>query len=228
VTRYRFLGFALTAALALNAALAGSALALPESLPFSSGTKAFTGQLDSGQAVLENSDGFQFKCERMEGSGGLETDELGTFKFNFEKCGRPIFGGTEPCTGAGDNEGTILSEGSFHYVFDTLGTGEALGVAILLLVKETSFECAEIVQNDIKGDLLCLVLSPLTSLVTHLFHCVKGEGSGEQAQARYWNDEGTAVATRLLFRLNGGEFEETNLQLLATITTKEASAIMGE
>jgi hypothetical protein len=228
MTRFRLLGLTLVAVCALSAVLSATALALPEALPFSSGTKAFTGKLDSGEAIFENSGGNQFKCKKAESSGELGTDTLGTYKLNFEECSLQILGTTETCAGSGDRSAVILSEGSFHYVFDTLGTGETLGVAVLFLPHETSFECGTFVKNNFKGTLLCLLLTPLTGSLTHLFHCTKGSGAGTSAIKTYYNDSGTAATAQLLLELDGGGFKEANLQLLATLTTKEASAIMNE
>jgi hypothetical protein len=226
--RFRLIGLALVAVFAFGAVLSASAFALPEALPFTSGTKAFTGKLDSGEAVLESAGANQVKCKAANGAGGLETDTLGTFKITFETCALTILGKTETCTGSGDATGAILSEGSFHYVFDALGTGEALGVAVLYLPKETSFECGAFVKNKVKGDVLCLLLTPLTSSLTHLFHCTKGATAGTQATTTFWNDNGTEVKAKLESSLDGGSFEASNEQALATVTTKEASAIMSE
>jgi hypothetical protein len=231
--RFRLIGLALVAVFALGAVLSASAFALPEVLPFGTGTKAFTGKLDSGEAVLESKSGNQVKCKKAEGSGGLETETLGTFKINFEECSLTVLGVNHTCTGTNtstaDNTGVILSEGSFHYVFDTLGTGETLGVAVLFLPKETTFECGAFVKNVVKGDVACLVLTPLTSSVTHLFHCTKGANAGSTGDPQFYNDGGTVVKAQLLSELDsGGTFEESNEQALATVTTREASALMNE
>jgi hypothetical protein len=228
MTRSRVRSLVLIIAFTLSATLAAQAQALPEVLPFNAGTKAFTGKLDSGQAIAETSVGNRIECTATQSSGGLETDTLGTYKLTLEGCVGSIFGKDEACAGPGDSKGIMLSEGSFHYVFDVLGKAETLGVAILLLPHETAFECGVFVKNIIKGDVLCLLLTPLTSSLTHLFHCNKGTNDGEQAQKTYWNDDGTAVTAQLLVEFDGGALNESNLQLLATITTKEASAIMSE
>jgi hypothetical protein len=224
--RFRLIGLALVAVFALGAMLAASAFALPEFLPSTRANLAFNGNLDSGKAILENSMGTQVECTSAPGSGGLETDTLGTFKIAFEGCESTGF----KCkTTGGSVNGQILSEGSFHYVYDTLGTGETLGIAILFLAKLTEFECAGgLVKNIVRGLVLCLILAPLTSSITHLFHCLKGASAGVAGEKKFYNDNGTIVEATLEANQNNAGFKETNEQALATVTTAEASAWMNE
>jgi hypothetical protein len=223
--RFRLIGLAFVAMLTLGAALSASAFALPEFLPFSAGTKTFTSALDSGEAILENSASTKIKCTALKGEGTLETDTLGTFKISFENC---TLSGT-PCTGTGDLSRTILLEGSFHYVDTTLGTGETLGMGMLFLPKLAEFDCVGgLVNNLLKGTLICLILTPLTSSVTHLFHCLPGATPGSSLYKQYWNDAGTHVEVQLLASLNEGGFKEANVQALATLTTTADGSWMNE
>jgi hypothetical protein len=221
----RRLAVALTAAIALTALLAATAQALPEFLLSAKPNNVFTGTA-TGTSTLENTAGTKVECTKANSSGGLETDTLGTLHITFESCSSS---GVK-CTTEGDLTGLILAEGSFHFVYDALGTGETLGVAALFLLKETEFTCLGGLINDkVKGTVLCLILTPLTSTVTHQFHCLKGTKAGEAGEKSYWNDEGGKVEAQLLSKLNEEPFfKETNLQMLSTFTTPEAGLWMNE
>jgi hypothetical protein len=221
----RLLVIVLTTMPVLAAALATSAYALPQFLPIAGSNKTFTTKT-TGTSILENSAGTKVECTAGKGSGGFETDTLGTFQITFENCSSS---GVK-CTTEGDSTGLILSEGSLHFVYSALGTGESLGVAILFLPKETDFTClGGLLNNKVKGTVLCLISSPLSSNVTHRYNCAAGEKkAGEAACNSYFNDNGTAVNAQLLSNLNEGGFKESNEQLSATITTAEAGAWMNE
>jgi hypothetical protein len=224
MNRLRLIGLAFVVMGALGAALSTTAQALPEFLPFT-GNRALLGVLNSTEAIFENNGAVKVKCLDAVNEGGLETDTLGTFHIDFEHCSSGGF----TCMTEGDVAGLVLAEGSFHYVYDALGTGETLGTAILLLFKEAGFNCAGgILNNKVKGKALCLILAPLTSSTSHRYHCVKGTNAGEAAEKTYWLDDGTAAAVQLLSSLNAGEFKETNLQELASIETLNAGSWMNE
>jgi hypothetical protein len=204
--------------------LSAAAFALPEFLP-SEGNTSFTGNLDSGNAILENSAGSRIECTSAPSKDGGETDTAGTFKTEFKGCETAGF----ECKTTGSVKGQIDSEGSFSFVYDTLGTGETLGVAIVFLGKLTEFECAgALIKNVIRGSVLCLVLTPLTSSITHLLHCLKGTNKGEAAEKKFWNDNGTIVEAQLLANQNSAGFKEASLQALAASTTLHAGAWMNE
>jgi hypothetical protein len=229
----RLLAISITAAIALTALLAAAAYALPEFLPFTN-NNTFTSKNDATPIILENSAGTKIECTSENDSGGLETDTLGTFHITYEKCTSVGF----TCTTEGDTSGLILSEGSFHYVYDTLGpkpTGavgeepETLGIAILSLSKELSFSCAGgLVTNKIRGTYLCLILTPLVSSLTHLVHCLPGTAKGEARERAFWNDNGTMVAVELESDQNEGGFKESNVQMLYEITTPLDGSWMNE
>jgi hypothetical protein len=221
--RFRLIGLALVAVFALGAMLSASAFALPQFLPIVEPNNTFNGTA-VGSAILENSAGTDVTCTAGKGNGGFETDTLGTFHIIFENCSSS---GVK-CTTEGDTTGLILSEGSFHFVYDTLGTGETLGVAILFLPKETDFTClGGLLNNKVKGTVLCLIHTPLTSSKTHTFKC-EGEPKGKAKEKKYWNDNGTIVEAQLLSNLNEGGFKESNEQAESTISTVEAGAWMNE
>lgn len=221
--RFRLIGVALVAVFALGAVLSASAFALPEFLIGGEGKPgSYTGK-NVGNAILENSAGTQVTCTAAKGAGGFVSDNAGTFKISFEKCKS----GSIACKGAGDGTEIILSEGSFNEVFDTLGTGVTLGVATLFLPHETSFECTGFAVSKVKGDVLCLVTTPLTSSTSHTFAC-KGVAKGKAAEKSYFNDSGTAVTVQLLSSLNGAAFSESNEQAEGTVETSSAGAYMNE
>jgi hypothetical protein len=223
MTHWKLLATVFTAAVALMALLAGTAYALPQFLPIESPNNTFSGTATSAW-IFENSAGTQLTCTSDKDRGGFETDTLGTFHLTLENCNSS---GVK-CTTEGDVSGLILSEGSFHFVYDTLGTGETLGVAILFLPKETDFSClGGLLNNKIKGTLLCLIHTPLTSSKTHTFKC-EGEAKGKAREKKYWNDSGTTVEVQLLSNLNEGGFKESNEQLESTLATTEAGAWMNE
>jgi hypothetical protein len=221
---YRLLVVIVVAVMVLAAAAA--AFALPEFLPIEKPNNGFTGNLDSGVVVLEINSGTEVECTSAPSAGGGETDTLGTFKTEFKGCTAEGF---ECKTSGGPSRGQINTEGSFSFVYDTLGTGETLGVAIVFLGRLTEFECSGgLVKNVVRGLLLCLVLAPLNSSTTHLFHCLKGTDKGEAGEKRFYNDSGTIVEATLEANLNSGGFKEANLQVLAALTTAEAGAWMNE
>jgi hypothetical protein len=198
--RLNLLGVALVAMLALSAFVTTAAFAiLPEHLP--KGT--WTGNNDGkGVPTLEASSGTKVECEKAKGSGADVTDTLGTFTIDFEGCKTPNFFNAK-CNTTGDGAGIILSTGEYHFVYDTLSP---LGIAVLFLANETTFECSSFLKTKVKGHLVCLILEPLVSMVTHLFHCEQEKG--KQKETKYWNDEGKEVnKAELLCSLNGGAFE---------------------
>jgi hypothetical protein len=219
----KLLAASLGAAVMLTLVLATTAVALPQFLPIASPNNTFS--LSTGLSARENTAGTIIECLTGTGTGGFETDTLGTFHIKFEKCKANGF----QCESEGDTNEIILSEGSFHFVYDTLGTGETLGVAILLLTKEASIACAAVIVTDkITGSVMCLIVVPLTSTVTHEFDCFAGKRKGEQLTKEYWNDGGTQVFALLLSNVNKAGPTETNLQLTSKMTTTELGAWMNE
>jgi hypothetical protein len=226
--RFRTLGslFVVVFALAV-AVVAPAAFALPELLPVKAGGTPFTALNDGTEEVkLETVGGNSFSCKSVISLGGQETDTLGTFTIDFKECKNPTIGVS--CTTSGDASGVILTKGSFHYVIDTLGaTLGANGVAILFLPETTTFECSSLAKLVITGKLVCLLLEPLVSRSTHLFHCI--QKAGVQNETSYYNATGTLITGVFVsVSLNGGAAEQTGLLSLAQINFPEAVAIMNE
>jgi len=225
------IGMALAAMLALSALVFApvSSAGLPELLP----TGRWTGESDNRNEgpTFETLAGTKLKCEKAKAEGADETDTLGQFHIDFEGCEQTAL--RTRCKSTGDIEGIVLSLGTYHHVYDVLGTGEALGVATLLLPAEISVECGALARIRIKvqganGGLICLSLEPLVSRKTHLFHCEQERG--DQKESRYWNDNGTLLTRiELLCEINNsGRFESCAALALGKIEYSVAAAFMNE
>jgi hypothetical protein len=220
--------FALAAAVIAPAASAANPL--PQLLPIKSGGSHFGGEKDNSEnAILEIKAGETVECKNATGEGGQNTDTLGTFRISFKECKETVLG--TKCHSAGDSEseGIILTNGTFHFVVDTLGaTLGANGVAILFLPEITKFECdGGLTKFEVKGRVLCLLLEPLVAMVTHLFHCIQKEG--KQNETSYWSDETLVSGVILETSKNGGAFVASGELALSSIGyLGEAVAIMNE
>lgn len=214
--RFRMLGLALMAVFALGAVLSASAFALPELLPQKAGT-AFTGASVAGSEP-ELVGPATVECKAATATGVQTNDTSGTFHISFTGCKALGFA----CKGseASDGSGVILTLGSFDYVYDTLTP--TLGVAVLFLPTETSFECTALAKIKVKGEVLCLILEPTVSKTEHQFHCL-AEGK-KQLEKTWWNDAGTAQTAELTSSLNGGAFSESSEIALAVVTFPAAVA----
>jgi len=225
---FRLLGVAMLAVFALGATLASSAFALPELLGSKAFPQTFTGKNDAEKPELVTAK-HTVSCKAAAAEGTQETDTLGKFHISFTGC-TSSFGST--CTSSGDKSEEILTLGSFHYVLDEKSAAD--DVAILFLIGQgtepaTTFTCEAFgvkEKAEVKGTLLCLLLVPLESKATHLFHCTGSKGvSGDK---EYLNDENKAVKALLLTKVGSGAFEESNEVALAEVTFKEAVAFMNE
>jgi len=226
------IGAALVAMLALSALVFApvSSAGLPELLP----TGRWTGESDNSTEgpLLETLAGTKVKCVKAKAEGRDETDTLGLFHIDFEGCEQTAL--RAKCNSTGDREGIILSLGTYHHVYDVLGTGEALGVAVLFLPAEVTFECLPLVRSvrvkvqGANGGVVCLWLEPLVSRKTHLFHCEQERG--DQKESRYWDDNGTLLTRiELLCEINSsGRFESCAELALAKVEYTEAVAFMNE
>jgi hypothetical protein len=217
--------FALAAAVVAPAASAANPL--PQVLPIPAGGGHFTGEKDgTEEVILELTAGEKLECKNLTDEGGQNTDTLGTFRASFKECKETVLG--TKCSSAGDASGVILTNGTFHYVVDTLGaTLGANGVAVLFLNEITKFECdGGLTKFEIKGKLLCLGLEPLVARTTHLFHCIQKEG--KQNETTYWSDETLVSGVILETSKNGGAFVASGALALVAISASEAVAIMNE
>jgi hypothetical protein len=220
------IGLALMAVLALGAFASTTAFALPELLP----KGAWTGKDDGGAAkpTLEVLGGAvtPIECTAATGQGADETDTLGLFHITFTGC--HLKATLNKCESAGDVTETILALGTYHYVFDTLGAGEALGVAILFLPEHLHLTCLTAVNTLIlvlgPGP-ICLILKPLESNKIHLFHCE--QQAGTQKERTYWDDAGKEVKAALKCSVNEAPEVECGELALGEVTYEVAQAFMN-
>jgi hypothetical protein len=189
---FRLFGVALVALCALGAVMAVSASALPTLLPET--ITKYTGK-SIGETKLSRQGGLaEVTCKSATGEGTVEANRhLGLFKITFEKC--KAAGG--PCTGLGSAAEDIVSEGSYHVVFDALGaTLGAAGVALLFLPAAVHFICTVPIIGEVLdvvnagGNVLCLVTNPTALTKVFEFQC-KGKGGKPEGSTKYYNEGGT-------------------------------------
>jgi hypothetical protein len=215
----KLLGLTLVALLASAMALSMSAsAALPLILPLSTVERSWTGK-SVGETTLQNlANGNEVKCKGATAEGTEEVEKpLGLFHIHFTGC--TAGGGISTCTGLGEASGVILALGKWHLVFDTLTP--TLGTATLFLIEPlVHFTCS--ITNTlvlVLGAVLCLDLTPLTSSVTHEFHCKNNLTRGDPEETEYWNAAGTEkLKVELLSNENEGA-EVMSAQIgLGTVT----------
>ncbi|THD79805.1 MAG: hypothetical protein E7812_08760 [Phenylobacterium sp.] len=203
------------------AATASAALPLLlgwESKPSWTGSKS-----GSETVVIETLAKAKMACKEASGNGVQTSDTVGSFHLTFKNCESSGF----KCNTEGDASGVILVLGTTNFVDDHLSTNvNELGVAILFALEEVTAKCSAVVTLKLKGTVLCLVLTPLTSSTTHEFHCT--QTAGDPADKEWFNDEGAKQTPALLTSTNGGAFEGAALLMLFTIAFAEPVAFMGE
>jgi hypothetical protein len=223
--RISIIGWALMAVLALCAFAASTAFALPELLPKGSWTGKDDNATDKPTLEILGGSLPAIKCTAATATGADETDTLGSFHITFTGCEA----GGGKCNSTGDTAGTILSLGTYHYVFDVLGTGESLGVAVLFLPEHVHLTCASIIGNQLILVLgpgpVCLILKPLESNKVHLFHCEQEKGT--QKERTYWNDESREVKAALKCAVNEGSEVECGELALGEVKYEVAQAFMN-
>jgi hypothetical protein len=218
MTRFiRLLGLSI-AVLAFSGVAAASAIAeemLPLNLP--QVKKTWTAKKVAGSELkLEAAAGNVLLSTEVKGSGEDTSDTLGNYSLTFEG----VTENGKKCTGAGDAVGNVLSNGTYHFVFDSLAP---LGVAILFLTVETKFKCEGSLETTVKaGTVLCLILEPESSKATHALHCEQEKGKSKEKT--WWNDAGTAQTAALKCSILGIESECSFLALTET-TYLEAKAL---
>jgi hypothetical protein len=225
--KVKLLGLALVALCALSATVVSmTASALPVVLPESSSERAWTGKnVGTEEQVLETTGGSKISCKAAVAEGTEESKKpLGLFHIHFSKC--TTAGGLATCHSLGDESGIILSLGSWHFVFDTLGTtlGQA-GVGILFLVQDVHIECATVLILVFAGGMvLCLVTKPTTSATSHEFFCKSNGSPGLPLERSYYNETGTNVQIATLLSSESGK---TALQAveIASGTVSESTAL---
>jgi hypothetical protein len=228
--RFKFLGLALVAMFVVAGAVSAMAFALPTLLNASgelAGVVKYTAHSTGTIARLTKLNGKEVQCKTATSEGEFTKNSvLGPFHITFSTC--KGLSGLVTCTGTGDASGVILSLGTAHLVYDSLTT---LGVAALLLVGLTTFECAGIAKVETKGELLCL-LKPINTLaLSGELNCTeKVAGDGDPGEVTYWNASGAPVnvAEGLLAKEGSGEFEMSGETAEASINyAKEDYEVMG-
>jgi hypothetical protein len=211
--KVKLLGVAVVAMCALSATVMSlTASALPVVLPESASERSWTGK-NIGPATLETTAGETIPCTTASAEGTEESKKpLGAFHIHFSSCSTA--GGLASCHSLGDETGIILSLGSWHFVFDTLGAtlGQA-GVGILFLLADVHIECAGVLILVFAGGMvLCLITKPTTSATTHEFSC-KSRAAGVPLELTYYNETGTNVriATLLSSRAGGTDLESVEI-----------------
>jgi hypothetical protein len=211
--RLNLIGLALLAVFAFGAFAASSAFALPELLPLQA---TWTGKNDAANPTLETLAKEKIVCTAATAEGTQTSDTLGLFHISFTGCKAA---GVFNCNSLGDASGTILTLGQWHSVYDTLSP---LGVALLFLPEHLHFECSGFALVLVLGSLLCLVLEPTSSKLTHLFHCE--QTSGDQSERTWWNDAGVAQTAELKCAKNEGAEESCGELALGEVTFKLVSS----
>jgi hypothetical protein len=172
----------------------------------------------SGEATLENEKETKVGCTAGKEKGAAETTTEGTVELVFTGCKLK----EAKCKTAGAAEGEIKIAGSTTLVFDSL---EPLGVAALLKLTETTFECTALVKITVKGTLL-LLITPINSETTKFEFIVK-QSKGKPTDNKYW-EEGVEKTPSLLTSINGGAFVGAGVESAANkVTTSGMTKIEG-
>jgi hypothetical protein len=219
---------ALVAVGALGALMAVTAFALPTILPET--IKTFTGK-NIGNTALKVVGAPAIETVVCTEATGLEgtieqPKPLGLYHIHFKKC--TAGSGFLTCTGLGEESGVILSLGSWHLVYDTLGASlSAAGVAILFLVATVHFECGgKLLIVAAGGMVLCLITNPAALTKVFTFNCQERTGGGP-FETKYYNEAGTLTSiVGLTTSENEGTTKESVQIGKGTIETGEAALIM--
>lgn len=218
----KMLGAVLTAIFLLLGAVAAATASAEVTLILPEPTKnePLTFSSTSGEGRLLTLAGKQVKCKKDTGSGEFTTGNLGTYKVLFEGC-TGEFGTT--CTGVGDEPGTILQEGTVHYVLALLGLTETKLVAALAgLVKEFHFTCSVIgleILVLVRGCIAALAepTEKLTKTTKDVFLFDTSETSGDPDIEQILMENATKeIECKLESSISGGAFESSALKGSAT------------
>lgn len=188
---------ALFALFAIASATASAALPSVTLLPGEKFPVAFEGK--SGKGILETVKGTTVKCSSGKSSGSIEGEKTGKTTITFEGCESSGF----KCNTTGKGSGIIETSGTTTLVFDSLSP---LGVALLLAVNETTFECTALVKVKVKGNILLLV-KPLGEEVTS-FELIVTQSKGVPGDTKYF-EGGVEKHPTLLSSIDGGAFENS-------------------
>lgn len=226
--RSKILGLALMATFVLSAVVSATASAEPAVI-LPETAQLFSGESSKGTLeVLPGGLAHRVVCQKDKSEGNIETGgKLGQFHIKFESCKAA---GLFACTGLGEAVEVILSLGTYHIVYDKLGTGAALGVGILFLVEPVHFTCSNGAEFVVQGEVLCLI-KPINALAKHFeIVCERGGTEGDPGEITYWNENGTEVKMgleKLLTKENGGAGVMSSELTTALILTEKEVLIMG-
>jgi len=214
--RIKVLGLFALAMFALAAASASPALAsLPTLLitegglnvaPSEAKEATFEGTGGKGQLrtnIAEHETAIE--CTAVSILAALNSPRLGLFHLHFTGC---VQGPktTKPCETTGDASGVILVLGSWHLVYDKLGSGAALGIGALLLLERTHITCLAVINTLllVSGLILGLVLPGANKLQKTFALDFKAVGL-EQEDRTYYNEAGEPKIATLLTAIGEGE-----------------------
>jgi hypothetical protein len=134
--------------------------------------------------------------------------------------------GAKNCNTEGDRTGEVLvPKNESRLVYDKLGTGTALVIGVLLLVRKFSIKC-ESVNITLEGSTLSVVAGTnaeqLVGTTTLLggIHCAKTSG-GIPEERTYWNNAGEEEHPGLKVELGLGEESACMLITLSTTSLRQ-------
>jgi hypothetical protein len=205
----------------------GAEIVEVKEVPILPGTKeSWTGT--SGKNVLEILPGgatHEISCKETTSEGSIEElESSGPFHIDSKGCKAA---GLLACTGLGEAKEVVLLLGTYHIVFDKLGTGSELGVGILFLIEPVHFECSGKLFIA-EGEILCLI-KPIDTLTKH-FEIECQETKGAPGETTYWNAKGEEVKmgeNQLLTKENEGTGTMSGDSIVALILTTKEFEIMG-
>jgi hypothetical protein len=218
----KLFGIALAAMCVCGISMASSAFALPsvEATSQGSGTSLYPLHLEVtiltiGTALEGTSGAF------LTGEGILlllltgEASSLGTFEALFLKVEES---GTA-CHSKGDQEGEVLTGGSFHIVWTSLSP---LRLGELFLPGEVEITCGKVVTK-VKGDVLSSLKlgSEKTEEETELTQVggLLSGSKGKQSIKFFYNDAKESVEAKLLSSISGGTFKESDEVVKGEVVT---------
>jgi hypothetical protein len=226
----------LFAALATCVAMASSASAELPKILFLGGNQVAT-EIKSLANTIEGH--LETAASELKGKGALvvlhltaaATEPLGAADVLFENV---VLNGKN-CNTSGDGVGLVLlpdvsgNQTEWHLVFDALGSGTALKVAVLFLVPEFEIICGT-AKLKVKGSVLALV-TPINTEVLETANSAEFESQpkcsathGKPEDLTWYNNAGTAQTAQLLAKF-GLNFEEACEQLNSVIKLQPTTMI---
>jgi hypothetical protein len=209
------LGASLVVALVVAAMLGNTAFAseVPQNLPFSVSTQAFTGKNVGKIKLNSGADNIECETASVEGTeapGAAGQIPHGTFHITLEHCKEEKF--KQTCANAGDPTSFILMLGTWDLPWDRKISGTfELTVGTLLFLTRTSLECTALAKIEVEGSQLCLDLEATLLSFTHDDHCLPFSlGSPKQSEEYCFLDLNPCtpwIIPDLSARLNGGKSE---------------------